>query len=160
MPSAIIEQIRQQFYASLGINENTPISDAQAPALIDQWEQYLFSSAQQSGYQPSYPSYPSGYSPYPPPNVPIRPSIPAPISYVPSTQRGPVYLPPGSAGSTPGRSSLPVRVAPATAAPSSGGVYIPPPGQLIGAPGAPVGIAGAPPSGSGLLSVAFGRPAI
>ena len=49
MPSAIIEQIRQQFYASLGINDSAPISDAQAPALIDQWEQYLFLRASGGG---------------------------------------------------------------------------------------------------------------
>src|SRR3569832_767762 len=101
MPSPIIEQIRQQFYASLGINDSTPISAAQAPALIDQWEQNLLASAQQSGYQQPYPGYPSGYSPYPSSNIPIRPSIPTPSSYVPGNQRPSVYVsPPG--GSTPG----------------------------------------------------------
>jgi hypothetical protein len=136
MPSAIIEQIRQQFYASLGINDSTPISDAQAPALIDQWEQYLFASAQQSGYQPPYPGYPSGYSPYPPQNIPTRPSIPTPSSYVPGNQRGSVYVsPPGGAGPMPGRPNQPVRlvtrVAPPVSGPSGGGVYVNPPGQQI-----------------------------
>lgn len=133
MPSAIIEQIRQQFYASLGINDSTPISDAQAPALIDQWEQYLFSYAQQSGYQQPYPSYPSGYSPYPPPNVPIRPNVPAPVSYVPSNQRGSVYVSPsGSSVPVAARPNSTARVvtraAPAAVV-SSGGVTINPPGQ-------------------------------
>lgn len=158
MPSAIIEQIRQQFYASLGINDNTPISDAQAPMLIDQWEQYLYSAAQQSGYQQPYPGYPPGYPTYPPPNVPIRPSVPPPISYVPSTQRGSVYVPTGGGAPTPGRTTLPVRVAPAAPAPSGGGVYIPPPGQPVGVGGPQVSTAAAPPSGTRLLNVAFGRP--
>lgn len=136
MPSAIIEQIRQQFYASLGINDSTPISDAQAPALIDQWEQYLFASAQQSGYQQPYPGYPSGYSPYPPSNIPIRPSIPTPSGYVPSNQRPPVYVsPPGGTAPMPGRPNQPVRlvtrVAPPVSGPSGGGVYVHPPGQQI-----------------------------
>lgn len=134
MPSPIIEQIRQQFYASLGINDSTPISDAQAPALIDQWEQYLFASAQQ-GYQQPYPGYPSGYSQYPPPNIPIRPGMPSPINYVPSNQRGPVYVSPGGPGSTPARPNQPVRlvtrVAPPVAAPSGGGVYVNAPGQQL-----------------------------
>ena len=157
MPSAIIEQIRQQFYASLGINENTPISDAQAPMLIDQWEQYLYSAAQQSGYQQPYPGYPSGYSPYPPPNVPIRPSVPPPISYVPSTQRGSVYIPPPGGGA-PARTSIPVRVAPAVPASSGGGTYFPPPGQPVGVVSQPIGATAAPPSGARLLNIAFGRP--
>lgn len=135
MPSAIIEQIRQQFYASLGINDSTPISDAQAPALIDQWEQYLFASAQQSGYQQPYGGYPSGYSPYPPPNIPIRPGMPSPSSYVPGNVRGSVYVSPSSPGPTPGRPNQPprlvTRVAPPVAGPSGGGVYVNPPGQQI-----------------------------
>ena len=37
MPSPIIEGLRQQFFASLGIHENTPIADSDAANLIDQW---------------------------------------------------------------------------------------------------------------------------
>src|SRR5438105_3677502 len=76
MPSLIIEQLRQQFYASLGINEYTPISDADAPGLIDQWEQFLFSAAQQQG------GYPGSGNPY-------QPAPQARPGYTPS------YVPPG-----------------------------------------------------------------
>ena len=37
MPSPVIEGLRQQFFASLGISENTPIADSDAANLIDQW---------------------------------------------------------------------------------------------------------------------------
>jgi len=92
MPSAIIEQLRQQFFASLGINEYTPISDAQAPALIDQWEQYLFSAAQQQGGYPG--GYGTTYQPAPPPRVAVSPV------YVPPGQRTPYQ--PGQIYSTGG----------------------------------------------------------
>lgn len=134
MSSAIIEQIRQQFYASLGINEWTPISEAQAPGLIDQWEQYLYSYAQQQA------GYPGGYgTTYPP--VP-RVGIPSPV-YVPPGQRVPyppgqiyssgggVYVGPPTPGSVVGQSPTPlppVFRAPATPPPiASGGVRVVPP---------------------------------
>lgn len=49
MPSPIIEGLRQQFFASLGITENTPIADSDAANLIDQWEQYLYQRATGGG---------------------------------------------------------------------------------------------------------------
>ncbi len=49
MPSPIIEGLRQQFFASLGIHENTPIADSDAANLIDQWEQYLYQRASGGG---------------------------------------------------------------------------------------------------------------
>lgn len=108
MPSAIIEQLRQQFFASLGINEYTPISDAQAPVLIDQWEQYLFSAAQQQGGYPS--GYGMPYQPAPPPRVGVSPV------YVPPGQRIPYQ--PGQIYST------------------GGGTYVGPPvpGSVVGRP--------------------------
>lgn len=100
MPSALIEQIRQQFYASLGINENTPISDADAPVLIDRWEQYLYSAAAQSSVGSSpYPvntgGYPGGYGSYPGfPSGPPR-YVPPVIRGAPGYQ-GPQNVPPGT----------------------------------------------------------------
>lgn len=151
MPSQIIEQIRAQFYASMGINEYTPISDAQAPMLIDQWEQYLYSYAQQSGYPGSMGG---GYQSAPP----MRPGVPTPVSYVPPNVRstytpgqiynigGGTYVGPPAPGSVAGRtttstigparpytpaSTLPGRPAPAPVYPGSvsGGVSFgaPPP---------------------------------
>ena len=58
MPSQIIEGIRAQFFASLGITENTPISDSDAANLIDQWEQYLYSRASGQGVMPRLPVSP------------------------------------------------------------------------------------------------------
>lgn len=49
MPSPVIEGLRQQFFASLGISENTPIADSDAANLIDQWEQYLYLRASGGG---------------------------------------------------------------------------------------------------------------
>ena len=48
MPSQVVEQLRQQFYASLGITDATPVPEEQVPALIDAWEQYLYASAQRA----------------------------------------------------------------------------------------------------------------
>jgi hypothetical protein len=79
MPSQVIEQLRSQFFASRGISENTPISDADAAALIDAWEQYLYSAGQSGGgiYQPA---------------PPYRPGVPMPTQYIP---------PPGRPGTPP-----------------------------------------------------------
>lgn len=81
MPSPVIDQIRQQFFAAMGINEYTPISEADAAGLIDQWEQYLFSVAQQSAsygspYTPNY--VPPGSRSYPPPTY-VQPPRPGTV---------------------------------------------------------------------------------
>lgn len=73
MPSQVVEQLRQQFYASLGITDATPVPEEQVPALIDAWEQFLYASAQRGG----------GYSPYQP--------APPPRMF-----GSPVYVPPAS----------------------------------------------------------------
>jgi len=77
MPSIVVEQLRQQFYASLGITDSTPVSEEEAPALIDAWEQFLYASAQRGG----------GYSPYQPAPPPRAFGTPV---YVPPGQRAPV----------------------------------------------------------------------
>lgn len=147
MPSAIIEQIRQQFYASMGINDYTPISDAQAPQLIDEWEQYLYSYAQQSGYPGGMGG---GYQSAPP----MRPGVPAPISYVPPNVRGTytpgqiynvgggTYVGPPAPGSVAGRTTGGVPVARPYA----------PAGTVAGRPAA------APTYAGGSGGVSFGAP--
>ncbi len=108
MPSAIIEQIRQQFYASMGINEWTPISDDQATMLIDQWEQYLYSASQQMNPQGQYPPAP-------------RP----PLTYVPPGQRP--YVPGAVVASPPAPGfrlapGIPVGIRPVAIAPPARGL--------------------------------------
>jgi len=137
MPSPVIEQIRQQFYAQMGINEYTPISEADAPNLIDQWEQYLFSAAQQSGsiYQPA-----PTYQPAP------APRYASPV-YVPPGQRttyqpGQIYSVPGGGtyvgpprpGTVVGPSTGRVTVAPAPHATPSVTGGSTPPGPVFKAP--------------------------
>lgn len=122
MPSPVIEQLRTQFFSSLGITEYTPITEADAPGLIDQWEQYLYSAAVQrgtGGYQPAPPARPGGTT--------------GPI-YVPPNQRGPsqhrgprvIVAPPVqggfAAGAGPGSS-----YATTTGSPTPGSTYAAPP---------------------------------
>ena len=107
MPSPIIEGLRQQFFASLGITENTPISDSDAANLIDQWEQYLYSRASgQGGMVVSAPNrHGSSIVLAPPVNNsptggPPQGSFPVATRYSPQPQqnqggsRAPVYAPP------------------------------------------------------------------
>ena len=107
MPSPMIEGLRQQFFASLGITENTPISDSDAANLIDQWEQYLYSRASgQGGMVVSAPTRPGSSIVLAPPvnnsptGGPPQGSFPVATRYSPQPQpnqggsRAPVYAPP------------------------------------------------------------------
>ncbi len=107
MPSQIIEGIRAQFFASLGITENTPISDSDAAGLIDQWEQYLYSRASgQGGMVVGAPNRPGSSIVLAPPVNNTQPggqpqgSFPVATRYNPQPQqnqggnRAPVYSPP------------------------------------------------------------------
>lgn len=106
MPSPIIEGIRQQFFASLGITESTPISEGDAANLIDQWEQYLYSRASgQSGMVVNSPTRPGTSIVLAPPvsgptQSPQGSGFPVATPYRPAPQantggtRAPVYAPP------------------------------------------------------------------
>jgi hypothetical protein len=106
MPSPIIEGLRQQFFASLGITENTPIAESDAANLIDQWEQYLYSRASgQGGMVVSSPTRPGTSIVLAPPvgNQPQSPqgtgNYPVATQYRPPKQAAPgggrtVYTPP------------------------------------------------------------------
>lgn len=99
MPSAVVEQIRAAFLASMGLTENTPIRPEDEEALQDRWEQYLYASAQAGG----------GYSPYQPAPPPL--TFQRPATYVPPADRakyqpgqfytigGATYVGPPKAGS-------------------------------------------------------------
>lgn len=106
MPSPIIEGLRQQFFASLGITENTPIAEGDAANLIDQWEQYLYSRASgQGGMVVNSPTRPGTSIVLAPPvsgqqQSPQGSGFPVATPYRPTTQpstggpRAPVYAPP------------------------------------------------------------------
>jgi len=122
MPDPRIEALRVQFYQTLGITENTLISEDQAAMLIDQWEQFLYVNAQNTSvgapvYSPSYtfPRYvpPSSFPQY----------IPAPTYTLPQYTPAPVYAPP----------QLPQYPRPTTGQPP---IYVQPPrpGSVVGNP--------------------------
>ncbi len=105
MPSPIIEGLRQQFFASLGITENTPINDSDVAPLIDQWEQYLYSRASgQGGMVVSAPNRPGTSIVLAPPMSGSQPGpqgtggFPVATQYKPQANTGgsraPVYAPP------------------------------------------------------------------
>mgnify|MGYP000921819878 CR=1 FL=1 len=106
MPSPIIEGLRQQFFASLGITENTPIAESDAANLIDQWEQYLYSRASgQGGMVVGSPTRPGSSIVLAPPvsgqtQSPQGSGFPVATPYRPAPQtntggtRAPVYAPP------------------------------------------------------------------
>lgn len=115
MPSPIIEQLRGQFLASLGISEYTPIPPEQEADLQDRWEQFLFAAAQRGGWPSS-----GGYNPYgggsvwqPAPAPSPRP----PARFVPDAERakyqpgqlytvgGATYIGPPTPGSVVGKAS-------------------------------------------------------